>query len=59
MTADITQDTTLPIPPHFDPSKTDSVWGVDYAMIEREGGHWRARTISPRPHLTAYEWRWC
>ncbi|HST03501.1 MAG TPA: isochorismatase [Chloroflexia bacterium] len=48
MTADITQDTTLPIPPHFDPSKTDSVWGVDYAMIEREGEAWaRTHDIAP------------
>jgi nicotinamidase-related amidase len=31
---------TLPVPAHFDPAKTDKVWAVDYAMIEREGEAW-------------------
>lgn len=34
---------TLPIPPHFDPSRADKVWPVDYLRIEREAEEWAAR----------------
>ncbi len=35
--------TLLPIPPHFDPSRADKVWPVDYLAIERNAEEWAAR----------------